>query len=140
RALVAMGRARAQPVDAAMHVGVLSFIAMADGVDDGSRLLGARRAVEERQSLAVHLASEDGKVRSYAFQVERRRVGGGACRKGTARDGHAACSAPAAIQRPTRRSNTARTATSEMFSSASETNASTSMRRASAWLMPRVRR
>src|SRR5882724_6371234 len=140
RALVALGRTRAQPVDATMDVGVLGLVAMADGVDDRARLLGAGRAIEERQALAVHLARQDREVGAHALEIVGRRVRGGCCRNGTGSDGHARCSTAADIQLPIRRSKTARTARFEMLSSVSPTNASTSMRRASAWPMPRARR
>ena len=52
-ALEGFRRPLAQPVDAAVDVGVFRFVAVADRVDHGAGLLGAGGAVEEHQGPAV---------------------------------------------------------------------------------------
>ena len=71
RALVGFRRALAQPVHAAMHVGVVVFVVSRDRFDDLDRLLRRRRVVEIDQRLAVDLL------------VQRREVARGSPRRRT---------------------------------------------------------
>src|SRR5262245_64912237 len=68
RRLIGEGSSFAQPVDAAMDVGVLRLIGMADGIDDRLRLLRAGSAVEEDQPLATHWARQNREIRPHALE------------------------------------------------------------------------
>ena len=62
RALVRLGRARTQLVQAAMHVGVVVLVVVAQRLDHRARLLRRGRVVEIDQRLAVHLFVQDREV------------------------------------------------------------------------------
>ena len=62
RALVGLGRARAQFVQAAMHVGVVVLVIMPERIEHRARLLRRGRVVEIDQRLAMHLLVEDREV------------------------------------------------------------------------------
>jgi len=50
-----------------MHVGVVATVVVGDAVDDGARLLRARRRIEKNQTGIV---LKDGKVATYRLGVE----------------------------------------------------------------------
>jgi hypothetical protein len=67
RLLEPVGRARAQLVDAAVHVGVVAAVELGDAVDDLARLLRARPGVEKYQA---GIALEDRKLATQPLRVE----------------------------------------------------------------------
>ena len=70
RLLEPVGRARAEPIDAAMHVRVLGAVELGDAVDDLTRLLRARPGIEKHQTGIV---VEDREFLPYAADIESRR-------------------------------------------------------------------
>ena len=79
RAFVGFGRALAERVDAAMHVGVIVLVVARDRLDHGARTLARRRVVQIHQRLAVDGLMQDREVAADRFYVERcsRRAGRG---------------------------------------------------------------
>ena len=69
-ALVTRGRALAELVDAAVHVGVRGLVEGPQRVEDLPRLLSRRGRVEIRERLAVELLLEDRKVGANLSRVE----------------------------------------------------------------------
>src|SRR5260370_27925562 len=67
RLLEPVGRARAQLVDAAMHVGVVVAIELGDAVDDLARLLRAGAGIEEHQA---GIALEDRELAPELARIE----------------------------------------------------------------------
>ena len=138
RLLEPIGRARAEPIDAAMHVRVLGAVELGDAVDDLTRLLRARPGIEKHQTGIV---VEDREFFPYAADIEpaaaNPRVAGSMLRKGTAAILYSS-SLPRC--RPRRPSRCARTALSSISSTASCRKPSISMRRASSGGMPRARK
>ena len=57
-----LGRARAQRVQATMHIRVFVFIIIADDIEHRSRLLGTGRAIEINQSMTVHALAQDREI------------------------------------------------------------------------------
>ena len=51
--LVALGGLHAEGVDATMHVGVIAFVVVHEGLNDGGRLLGGGGVIQVDQGLAV---------------------------------------------------------------------------------------
>ena len=71
RAFHRLGRLLAHEVDAAVDVGVLGLVGMADRIDDGIGLLRARPIVEIYQLVVVvHRGGEDREVGTDALDVE----------------------------------------------------------------------
>ena len=70
RSLERLGRPLAQPVDAAMDIGVFGLVESPLGIDNGARLLRARGTVEKHEALAVDLAGEDREVLPDMSDVE----------------------------------------------------------------------
>ena len=70
RRLEPVGAALAQIVDAAVHVGIVVLIDVADGVDHLPRRLRGGRRVEKYQWLAIDLAAEDREVGADGLHVE----------------------------------------------------------------------
>ncbi len=69
RSFVMFGRARAQRVQTAMHIGVFVLVIIADRVEHGSRLLRSGRVVEVNQRMTIHvLAQESGNPREAPTQ------------------------------------------------------------------------
>ena len=62
RLLERVGRALAEPVHAAMHVGVLLDVELRQSIDHDLRLLRRRRVVEIDERLAVNVLAQEGKV------------------------------------------------------------------------------
>src|SRR3546814_14397627 len=77
RALVEPGRALAEVMGAAMHVGVILLVGAAHRIEHLSRLLRRGGAVEEHQRTAMYRAGEDGKVAPDPLHV----VGRGGSRR-----------------------------------------------------------
>ena len=67
RGVVELRRLLAEGVHAAVHVRGAALVVVDDGVDDGARLGGRRRAVEEGERLPVERAREHGKLRAKAL-------------------------------------------------------------------------
>src|SRR5260370_41173793 len=59
---IMLGRARAQCVQAAMHVGVFMFVITSDNIEDGARLLGGGGVVEVNQWMAVDALPQNWKI------------------------------------------------------------------------------
>ncbi len=73
--LVVQGRsALAQIVDAAMDIGVVRLVDMAQRVDDRARLLRRGGTVEIDQRLALHLGLQDRELGPDRFDVEAQRA------------------------------------------------------------------
>src|SRR5947209_15403085 len=52
----------AQLVNASVDVGVIPFVKMAQGIEDGARLLGSSGVIQIDQRMSMHLLIENGKV------------------------------------------------------------------------------
>jgi len=65
------GGAIAQFMDAAMHVGVVAFVVVNEGFDDGTRLLAGGGVVEVNERVSVHRLAQRGKVLSNLWPVDR---------------------------------------------------------------------
>ena len=62
-----------QLVDAAMHVGIMLFVATDDRLDDLPRLLRAGRVVEiDQRHARADLAAEDGEIATVGHGIQRR--------------------------------------------------------------------
>ena len=118
--LVILGRRLAQPIGAAMDIGVAALHAADHGVNHGARLLRRGAAVEEHQVLAADLLRQDREIGADAGEVEA----------------HAA----PRHQVPTAASTAARAVGSVTPSTASCRKASIRIERACASGIPRARR
>jgi hypothetical protein len=65
RGLVGRGRARAEQMHGAVHVGVVGHVVFTQGLKHGARLLSSRGVVEINERLSMHLLVEDGEVESH---------------------------------------------------------------------------
>jgi hypothetical protein len=70
-ALVLGGGALAQPVDAAMHVGVLARVVAYQPIDDRLRLVRGRRVVEIDERTIARRTGEDREIAPHGRDVER---------------------------------------------------------------------
>lgn len=71
RALVSFGRARAQLVKAAVDVGVIVLVVMAQRLDDASRLLRRGRVIKVHQWMPVDLLVEDREIFPHPLPINR---------------------------------------------------------------------
>ena len=128
-----LGRAGAQTVHSAVHIGVVRAVVVGDAIDHRARLLGAGARVEKHQ---IGIVSKNRKLTSEHPRVEPPRCGEGApqsCR----------ChphSSKIAKRRASRDSKCSRISVESTSSTVSRTKASINIRRASRFGMPRVRR
>src|SRR5215469_3613908 len=131
--LVELGRACAQPIDAAMHIGIVGAVVLGDAVDDRTRFLRAGGGIEKHQIGVVRenrkLAPQPPRVQLARCVVNVRQ----SCRRHP-------YSSKFAKRRATRDSKCSRTGAGSTSSTASRTKASINIRRASAFGMPRARR
>ena len=67
--LVALGGLHAEGMDAAVDVGVVAFVVVDEGLDDGGGLLGGGGVVEVDEGLAVDKLVQNGEVFSYFLDV-----------------------------------------------------------------------
>src|SRR6185312_14979142 len=128
RILIELARLGAQPINAAMYIGIIGAIELAHPIDHRGRLLRARCAVEEDEAGIV---GKDRKVALDAARIERGRCpdSGGF---------HASSSSRSSQRRTCFARCACKTASSSICSIASAAKASISMRRASAGGMPRA--
>ena len=127
RALVGIGRALAQRVDAAVDVGVVAAVELVERVEHRPGLVRRRGVVKIDQRLAVDFLLKRREVSAQCHAVERR------------------CAHAASANIPGSRATTAcvsssRSRSSLMRRTISAAKESTSIRRASSWARPRDRR
>src|SRR5262245_41166719 len=72
--LEGQGGALAEPVYAAVDVGVLALVGVFDRVDDDAGLLSAGGAVEEHQPLAMYRLCQDREVAADALRIQDRHI------------------------------------------------------------------
>ncbi len=130
RGLIGVGGEFAQPIGAAMDIGVGGFHAADHGVDHRARLLRAGAAVEEHQRPAALRLRQDREILADAGDVEA----------GLGQAVHHAAAPWRCHQESTARVRAARNVSSVTVSTASCRKASTSIARACGSGMPRARR
>ena len=75
RSFVGFGRARAQLVQAAMHIGVGVLVILPQNFEHRARLLRRRGVVEINQGPAMDALAQDGEILTQRFPINRRACG-----------------------------------------------------------------
>src|SRR5262249_50000393 len=123
RVFVKLGRTRAQPVDAAMHIGIVRAVIFGGAVDDRTRFLRTGRGIEKYK---IGVICKDREIAPQSAGIEPARRGGDAPQT---RGGHP-YSSKIARRRAIRDKRCSRVGDGPTSSTASVKKASISIRRA----------
>src|SRR5579875_2975897 len=75
RLFVKLGRASGEAVDAAMDIGIVAPVVLAEAIDDGARLLRAGGGIEIDE---IRMSGKDRKLAAHQTRIETARIGSNA--------------------------------------------------------------